>query len=158
MAVLKRPKLKKREPDQSSWSSSGQPGASSTPASTYVPSPSAAPSGRGISVHELNAVLGVGGGPGGTGSLLGEGGGGGFVAGQGIAPKDLGVALTGGGGASANRSVLSTRHTSYPQGKGDLNSLPVKAGTRHGPRTTSYRIPLQRNAQANVYDTLGGIT
>jgi hypothetical protein len=158
MAVLRRPKLTKREPDQSSWSSSGQPAASSTPASTYVPSQSTQPSGRGVTVHELNAALGVGSGPGG-GSLLGEGGGGGgFTPGKGIAARDLGVALTGGGGASANRSVESTRHTSYPQGKGDLNALPVKAGTRSGPRTTSYRIPLQRNAQANVYDTLGGIS
>jgi hypothetical protein len=155
MAVLRRPKLKKREPDQTSWSPSGQPAASSTPASTYVPSQSTEASGRGITVRELNQALGLGSGPGGggTGSLLGEGGGG-FAPGQGVNVRDLGLTLTGGGSAAANRSTESTRHTSYPQGKADLSSLPVKAGTRPGPRTTSYRIPLQRNAQANVYDTL----
>jgi hypothetical protein len=152
MAVLRRPKLTKREPDRTSWSPSGQPAASSTP--SYIPSPSTEASGRGISVHELNAALGVGAGAGGEGkgSLLG--GGGGFAPGQGVNVRDLGLTLTGGGGASANRSTESTRHTSYPQGKGDLNALPVKAGTRRGPRTTSYRIPLQKNAQANVFDTI----
>ncbi len=153
MAVLRRPKLKKREPDQASWSPPDQAAASSQPASTYVPSPSTQPSGRGITVHELNAALGIGTGPGGEGGSL-LGGTGGFAEGKGVNVRDLGLTLTGGGGAAANRSTESTRHTSYPQGKADLSALPVKAGTRRGPRTTSYRIPLQRNAQANVFDTI----
>jgi len=149
MAVLRRPKLKKREPDVQSYSPQG----AAQPAQSSVPIPSTESSGRGITVQELNSVLGIGTGGGGEGggSMLGGGGG---AVGGGINTRDLGIALTGGGGASANSSVASTRHTSYPQGKGDLNALPAKAGTRRGPRTTSYRIPLQKNAQANVYDTV----
>ncbi len=56
-------------------------------------------------------------------------------------------------GASGNKSVASCRHTSYPL-PGDLTGLPASAGTRTGPRTTSYRIPLQRSGQSNVYDTV----
>ena len=154
MAVLRRPKLKKREPDvQSSWT---PPGSASQPApqqrSTYVPSPSAESSGRGISVRELNEALGLGSGAGGEGGSLLSGVGG--TPGGGINTRDLGAALTGSGAAAGNRSSESTRHTSYPQGKGDLRALPAKAGTRRGPRTTSYRIPLQRNSQANVFDTI----
>lgn len=154
MPMLRRPKLKKREPDVQSWSPPGPATPQPQQTSTYVPSPSTAASDRGITVQELNAVLGIGSGPGGGGSVLGGGGGAGGGGFGGITTQQLGQTLTGGGGASANRSVLSTRHTSYPQGKGDLSALPAKAGTRKGPRTTSYRIPLQRNAQANVFDTI----
>jgi hypothetical protein len=146
MAVLRRPKLKKREPDVQSWTPPG-PATQSAPAkSNYVPIPNAPAGGERITVHELNAALGLGGGgPSVTSSP---------AAGTGINVSDLGFALTGGGSASGNRSTESTRHTSYPQGKGDLSGLPAKAGTRRGPRTTSYRTPLQRNAQANVYDNI----
>lgn len=150
MAVLRRPKLKKREPDVQPWTPPGPAAAPSGPANVYVPSPSTKATSTGITVRDLNAALGLGGaGPSVTSSP---------AAGTGINVADLGFALTGGGGGGGNRSTESTRHTSYPQGKADLMSLPGKAGTRRGPRTTSYRIPLQRNAQANVYDTLGGIS
>lgn len=144
MAVLKRPKLKKREPDQS-WSPPGPAAAPTAPANVYVPSPSTKASAGGITVADLNAALGIGG-------ALKEAQS--SAPGSGINVADLGFALTGGGSAGGNASTESTRHTSYPQGKGDLTSLPAKAGTRRGPRTTSYRVPLQRNAQANVYDTV----
>jgi len=149
MAVLKRPRLKKREPDVQSWSPPGPAGAPSAPANVYIPSPSAPATGSRITVGELNAALGLGSAAPTVSSAPTSGG---------INVADLGFALTGGGSAAANRSTESTRHTSYPQGKGDLSGLQVRAGTRRGPRTTSYRIPLQRNAQANVYDTLGGIS
>jgi hypothetical protein len=147
MAVLRRPKLKKREPDVQPWTPPGPAAAPSGPANVYVPSPSVKATGGGITVHDLNAALGLGG----SGPSVGSS----PAPGTGINVADLGFALSGGGGSGAdNRSTESTRHTSYPQGKADLMSLPAKAGTRRGPRTTSYRIPLQRNAQANVYDTL----
>lgn len=149
MAVLKRPKLKKREPDVQTWTPPGPAGAPSAPANVYVPSPSAPATGGRITVGELNAALGLGGAAPAVSSAPKS---------SGINVSDLGFALTGGGDVSGNRSTESTRHTSYPQGKGDLSGLQVRAGTRRGPRTTSYRIPLQRNAQANVYDTLGGIS
>jgi len=149
MAVLKRPKLKKREPDVQTWTPPGPASAQSAPANVYVPSPNAPAAGGRITVGELNAALGLGGAATPVSSAPKS---------SGINVADLGFALTGGGGEAANRSTESTRHTSYPQGKGDLTSLAARAGTRRGPRTTSYRIPLQRNAQANVYDTLGGIS
>jgi hypothetical protein len=150
MAVLRRPKLKKREPDVQSWTPPGPAAAPTGPANVYVPSPSTKPTGTGITVHDLNAALGLGGaGPSVSSSP---------ASGTGINVSDLGFALTGGGSTAGNRSTESTRHTSYPQGKGDLSGLQARAGTRRGPRTTSYRIPLQRNSQANVYDTLGGIS
>ena len=150
MAVLRRPKLKKREPDVQTWTPPGPASGPSAPANVYVPSPNAPAAGGRITVAELNAALGTGGGAPAASSAPASSGG--------INVADLGFALTGGGDASGNRSVESTRHTSYPQGKGDLSGLAVRAGTRRGPRTTSYRIPLQRNSQANVYDTLGGIS
>lgn len=136
--MLKRPKLSKRE----DASSAPAPASSSGGA----PPPLPKSSGTGISTAALQAALG--------GSYTSPtGGGGGGSAASGITKSDLGWALTGGGGGGGNRSVHSTRHTSYPQ-SGDLNGLPARAGTRTGPRTTSYRIPLQRGAQMNVYDTI----
>jgi hypothetical protein len=145
MAVLRRPKLKKREPDVQSWTPPG-PATQAAPASKYVPIPNAPVTGERINVRDLNAALGLGGAASSAASTP--------ASGSGINVADLGFALTGGGSAGGNRSTESTRHTSYPQGKGDLSGLAYKAGTHRGPRTTSYRIPLQRNAQANVYDTL----
>jgi hypothetical protein len=138
---LKRPKLTKREPVAPSYSAP----ASSGPA--YVPSKSVDidTSARGINVRDLNAALGLGGGAPGVAGISSLGGG--------INVGDLGFALTGGGSASGNASVESTRHTSYPL-LHDLTGLPAKAGTRKGPRTTSYRIPLQRGVQSNVYDSI----
>jgi hypothetical protein len=146
MAVLRRPKLKKREPDVQSWSPPGPATQAAAPAPSYTPIPNAPAHGERINVRDLNAALGLGSASPEVSSAP--------AAGSGINVADLGFALTGGGEAGGNRSTESTRHTSYPQGKGDLSSLPAKAGSRRGPRTTSYRIPLQRNSQANVYDTL----
>lgn len=127
--ALKRPKLQRRE------EAAQAPAPSSAPAS----SSSSEASGRGITTAALQAALG------GAYSAPSSG--------SGISNRALGQALTSGGGAAGNRSVYSTRHTSYPQ-PGDLTGLPGKAGTRLGPRTTSYRIPLQRTVQQNVYDTI----
>lgn len=132
---LKRPKLTKREPSTS---------APAAPSS--VPHANVEAGGRGINVKELNQALGIGGGTPGVASM---GGG----SGSGITTGDLGFALTSGGSAGGNASVESTRHTSYPL-TGDLTGLPAKAGTRNGPRTTSYRIPLTRGAQSNIYDSV----
>lgn len=131
---LKRPKLTKRE---SSAPTSSAP--SSAP--TSVPHANVEAGGGGINVAELNRALGLGGG--GSASALGS---------SGISTGDLGYALSA-GNAGNNRSAESTRHTSYPL-TGDLNGLPAKAGTRRGPRTTSYRIPLQRSAHSNIYDSV----
>lgn len=137
--MLKRPKLSKRE------DASSAPAPASSGGGTPPPLPKS--SGTGISTAALQAALG------GSYTSPTAGGGGGGSAASGISKSDLGWALTGGGGSGGNRSVHSTRHTSYPQ-SGDLNGLPARAGTRTGPRTTSYRIPLQRGAQMNVYDTV----
>lgn len=126
--MLKRPKLSKREDSAGVPAGGGSSGGSG--------------SGTGITTHDLAAAL--------AGSYAAPSAGG---VSSGITTADLGPALSGGGGASGNRSVYSTRHTSYPQ-PGDLTGLPARAGTRTGPRTTSYRIPLQRGAQSNVYDTV----
>ncbi|MEX2587802.1 MAG: hypothetical protein WD602_07425 [Actinomycetota bacterium] len=130
--ALKRPKLKRREEAQQA------PAPASAPASG-----SGGGSGSGISTAALQAALG--------GSYAAPTGAGGKS--SGISTKALGHALTSGGGSAGNRSVYSTRHSSYPKAS-DLNALPAKAGTRTGPRTTSYRIPLQRSAHNNVYDTV----
>lgn len=132
--ALKRPKLKRREeaqqaPAPASTQSSGSGGGTG--------------SGSGISPAALQAALG------GTYAAPTAAGG----KSGGITTKALGYALTSGGGSAGNRSTYSTRHTSYPNAQ-DLNALPAKAGTRSGPRTTSYRIPLQRSAHNNVYDTV----
>lgn len=132
--ALKRPKLKRREEAQQF----------SAPASTPAPSSSksSGSGGTGISPAALQAALGGAySAPSGAGTSTG------------ISNRALGQALTAGGGAGGNRSAYSTRHTSYPL-PGDLTGLPGKAGTRSGPRTTSYRIPLQRTVQQNVYDTI----
>ncbi|HEX2052315.1 MAG TPA: hypothetical protein VHJ78_01135, partial [Actinomycetota bacterium] len=114
--------------------------------SSAPPQPSRASGGSGISPADLARVLG--------GSYTAPGGGsGGGSAASGITNSELGYVLTGGGNSAGNRSVPSSRHTSYPL-PGDLTGLPARAGTRTGPRTTSYRIPLQRGAQSNVYDTV----
>lgn len=136
--ALKRPKLSKREP------SAPAPAPAPAPSSggNYVPHANVEASSGGINVAELNRALGIGGGT----SALGGGPGG-------ISTGDLGFALTGGGSASGNSSIESTRHTSYPL-TGDLTGLPAKAGTRRGPRTTSYRIPLTRSAHSNIYDSV----
>ncbi|HVL49987.1 MAG TPA: hypothetical protein VM754_00605 [Actinomycetota bacterium] len=141
--MLKRPKLSKRENASSAPTSSAPTGGSSS--STPPPLPRSG--GSGISPAALQAALG-----GGYQSPTGGGGGGGSAA-SGISNSELGYALTGGGTSAGNRSVASSRHTSYPL-PGDLTGLPARAGTRTGPRTTSYRIPLQRGAQSNVYDTV----
>lgn len=135
--ALKRPKLKRREEAQQFSAPT------STPAQTSSESSGGGGGGgTGISPAALQAALG------GTYSAP-------MTAGSntGITSRDLGQALTSGGGAGGNRSAYSTRHTSYPL-PGDLTGLPAKAGTRQGPRTTSYRIPLQRTVQQNVYDTI----
>lgn len=128
---LKRPKLTKREPVAPSYSAPA-------PAPSSVPHANVEAGGGGINVAELNRALGLGG-----SSALG---------GSGISTGDLGYALSS-GNAGSNRSGESTRHTSYPL-QNDLSGLPAKAGTRRGPRTTSYRIPLQRSAHSNIYDSV----
>lgn len=134
--ALKRPKLKRREEAQQA------PAPTSTPASSSGGGGTGG-GGSGITTAALQAALG--------GSYAAPTGAGGKS--SGITTKALGHALTAGGHSSGNRSVYSTRHSSYPQAN-DLNALPAKAGTRTGPRTTSYRIPLQRSAHNNVYDTV----
>jgi hypothetical protein len=131
---FKRPRLTKRED-----------AAAPAPAAPQSPAPQPAKAaGKGISTRELQAALG--------GSFTPTGGGGGAGVGKGITSKELGKALALGSGSSTG-SVESTRVTSYP-GDQDLNALPVKAGTRTGPRVTSYRIPLRKSAHSNVYDTI----
>lgn len=133
--ALKRPKLKRREEAQQAPAPASAPASSSAGGSGGT--------GSGISTAALQAALG--------GSYAAPTAAGG--ASSGISSKALGTALTSGGGSAGNRSVYSTRHSSYPTFN-DLNALPAKAGTRSGPRTTSYRIPLQRSAHNNVYDTV----
>lgn len=128
---LKRPKLTKRE--------SSAPASSAPSSAPSVPHANVDAGGAGINVAELNRALGLGGG----GSAL---------ASSGISTGDLGYALSA-GNAGNNRSGESTRHTSYPLSN-DLTGLPAKAGTRTGPRTTSYRIPLARSAHSNIYDSV----
>src|SRR5919206_4297320 len=132
--MLKRPKLSKRED-----AASTPAGGTSMPASA----PRSSGGGSGISPAELARALG-----GGYTAPGGGGGGGGGSAASGITNQELGFTLTGGGNSAGNRSVPSSRHTSYPL-PGDLSGLPARAGTRTGPRTTSYRIPLQRGGQSN---------
>jgi len=140
--MLKRPKLSKRENASSAPTSS----APTSGSSSSTPPPLPRSGGSGISPAALQAALG-------GGYQSPTGGGGGGSAASGISNSELGYALTGGGTSAGNRSVPSSRHTSYPL-PGDLTGLPARAGTRTGPRTTSYRIPLQRGAQSNVYDTV----
>lgn len=132
---LKRPTLKKRQPDAA---------AASPSQSSYAPPPLPRASGSGISTRELQAALG------GAYSAPSQ-----ASSGAGITTQALGAALTGGGAVSpSNGSVPSSRHTSYATLLNDITSIPAKAGTRTGPRTTSYRIPLHRSSQQNVYDTV----
>ncbi|HYN99981.1 MAG TPA: hypothetical protein VEU28_09950 [Actinomycetota bacterium] len=139
--MLKRPKLGKRE------DASSAPAAPAGGSATPPPLPRSG--GSGISPAALAAALGNA-----YTSPTGiSGGGGGGSAANGISTSALGTALSGGGTSAGNKSVPSSRHTSYPL-PGDLSGLPAKAGTRTGPRTTSYRIPLQRGGQSNVYDTV----
>lgn len=130
---FKRPRLTKREeaaaPQSSTQAAAPQP---------------ARPSSKGISPRELQKALG-------SFTPAGVGGGGGRASTSGISTKDLGHALS--KGQSAHGSVETTRVTSYPMDQ-DLNALPVKAGTRTGPRVTSYRIPLRKAAHNNVYDAI----
>ncbi|MGQ0678125.1 MAG: hypothetical protein ACT4OM_00445 [Actinomycetota bacterium] len=140
--ALKRPKLSKREPQVAAPSYAPPPVAAQP---INVPSPNVEATSSTISVKDLNMALGIGG----SASALSSAG----LSGSGISTESLGMALTGGGLAGGNHSMESTRHTSYPQ-MGDLNGLPAKAGTRRGPRTTSYRIPLQRSAHSNIYDSV----
>lgn len=140
--MLKRPKLSKRED-----AASPPAGGASTPP-PVTQSRGGGSGGSGISPAELARALGGGY----TAPGAGGGGGGGSAA-SGITNQELGYTLTGGGNSAGNRSVPSSRHTSYPL-PGDLTGLPARAGTRTGPRTTSYRIPLQRGGQSNVYDTV----
>lgn len=137
--MLKRPKIGKREDAASAPTGGGGGGGAAPP-------PLQRAGGSGISTAQLAAALG------GAYTSPGGGGGGGSAA-SGITNSQLGYALSTGGMASGNHSVASSRHTSYPL-PGDLTGLPARAGTRTGPRTTSYRIPLQRGAQSNVYDTV----
>lgn len=137
--MLKRPRIGKRE-DSASAPTTGGGGGSATP----PPLPKSG--GSGVSTAQLAAALG--------GSYTSPtGGGGGGSAANGVSNRELGFILSSGGTSGGNRSVASSRHTSYPL-PGDLTGLPARAGTRTGPRTTSYRIPLQRGAQSNVYDTV----
>jgi hypothetical protein len=135
---FKRPRLTKRE-------EAAAPGSAPAPAAPQPAKP------KGISTRELQKVLGAS-------YSAPTGGGGGFTptAGGGraggITTKELGKVLTG-GGAAEHGSVESTRVTSYPMDQ-DMSALPVKAGTRSGPRVTSYRIPLRKAAHNNVYDTI----
>ncbi|CAN5763591.1 hypothetical protein BH23ACT12_BH23ACT12_16820 [soil metagenome] len=138
--MLKRPKLSKRE--DASSAPAAQSGGSATP----PPLPRSG--GSGISTAALATALGNS-----YSSPQGSGGSGGGSAANGISTAALGGALSGGGTSAGNKSVASSRHTSYPLA-GDLTGLPARAGTRTGPRTTSYRIPLQRGGQGNVYDTV----
>ena len=137
--MLKRPRLSKRD-DASSAPTGGS--------SSSAPPSGSRSTGSGISPADLAKALG-----GGYSAPAGLGGGAGGSAASGISADALGQALTGGGTSAGNRSVASSRHTSYPL-TGELTGLPAKAGTRKGPRTTSYRIPLQRSSQQNVYDTV----
>jgi hypothetical protein len=129
---FKRPRLTKREE-------------AAAPSSAPTQSASRPPTklGKGISTRDLQAALG--------GSYSAPSTGGGGRAPAGISTKELGKALS--KGQSTTGSVESTRVTSYPMDR-DLTSLPVKAGTRTGPRVTSYRIPMRRSAHSNVYDTI----
>jgi hypothetical protein len=137
--MLKRPKIGKREDAASAPTTGGGGGGAAPPRAQRS-------GGSGISTAQLAAALG--------GSYTSPtGGGGGGSAASGITNSELGYVLSSGGMSAGNRSVASSRHTSYPL-PGDLTGLPARAGTRTGPRTTSYRIPLQRGAQSNVYDTV----
>lgn len=138
--MLKRPRIGKREDSASAPTSGGGGGGAAPP-----PLPKS--SGSGVSTAQLAAALG------GSYTSPSGGGGGGGSAANGVSNRELGFILSGGGTSGGNRSVPSSRHTSYPL-PGDLTGLPARAGTRTGPRTTSYRIPLQRGAQSNVYDTV----
>jgi hypothetical protein len=140
--MLKRPKIRKREDSASTPTTGGGGGGGGGSA---APPPLPRSSGKGVTTAQLAAALG--------GSYVSPTGGGGGSAATGVSVGDLGYALSTGGTSAGNSSVASSRHTSYPQ-SGDLHGLPAKAGTRTGPRTTSYRIPLQRNVQSNVYDTV----
>lgn len=134
---LKRPRLRKREEAAAPTSYAPPP---STQPYSAPETPKQAASSRGITPRELQAALG------GAYSAPAAGG-----SGRGITTRDLGYALS--EGTSSERSVASHRVTSYP-GDQDMNALPVKAGTRTGPRVTSYRIPIRRAAHSNVYDTI----
>jgi hypothetical protein len=133
---FKRPRLTKRE-------ESAAPAPASSKAS--APKPAKA-SGKGISTRELQAALG-----GSYTTPPAASSGGSKGTGSGISTQALGQALTKSGSTSG--SVQSSRVTSYPMDQ-DLNALPVKAGTRSGPRVTSYRISLRKAAHSNVYDTI----
>lgn len=139
--MLKRPKIKKREDSASAPTTGGGGGGGG--GGSAAPPPLPRSSGKGVTTAQLAAALG--------GGYVSPTGGGSAATGVGV--RELGYALSTGGTAEGNRSVASSRHTSYPM-TGDLTGLPAKAGTRTGPRTTSYRIPLQRSAHNNVYDTI----
>jgi hypothetical protein len=144
--AFKRPKLRNRDEDVKTFT-----GPSSAPAAhreratwktTTAPPPLSKPAaGKGITTAELGKALG------GLYSPPAQSGAGG------IAVSDLAVALSEPGASATGGSVESSRVTCYPQDQ-DMRALPAKAGTRLGPRTTSYRIPLRRNAGSNVYDTV----
>lgn len=137
---FKRPRLTKRE-------EAAAPGSAPSPAAPQRPKA------KGISTRELQAALGssyTAPSGGGTGSVRQPSVG--ISTKGGISTKDLGKVLAG-GGAAEHGSVESTRVTSYPMDR-DMSALPVKAGTRSGPRVTSYRIPLRKAAHNNVYDTI----